>query len=60
MLDVLTIKFYLLSKPVTPVKMAIMVLVGLVVALFGILLFLAFGNSPNKNLKPQDRLTYFT
>ena len=46
MLDVLTIKFYLLSKPVTPVKMAIMVLVGLVVALFGILLFLAFGNSP--------------
>ena len=40
MLDVLTIKFYLLSKPVTPVKMAIMVLVGLVVALFGILLFL--------------------
>ena len=39
MLDVLTIKFYLLSKPVTPIKMAIMVAVGLLVALFGILLF---------------------
>ena len=46
MLDVLTIKFYLLSKPVTPLKMAIMVAVGLLVALFGILLFANLDNSP--------------
>ena len=52
MLDVLTIKFYLLSKPVTPVKMAIAVLVGLFVALFGCLLFAGLGNSP---LLPSPR-----
>ena len=48
----LTIEFYLLSKPVTPVKMAIAVLVGLFVALFGCLLFAGLGNSP---LLPSPR-----
>ena len=40
MLDMLTIEFYLLSKPVTPLlKMADMFFVGFYVSLFGCLLF---------------------